>query len=83
MKQILPFTTQSVGTNRGSIVPAPFTRSSTDPVFPSRRPLVSPSLRLRATAANRSLLRWMRAVELEAWQDSNEAPRRALNFLPK
>jgi hypothetical protein len=50
--------------------------------FP-RRSVVSPSLRLRATAANRSMLRWMRAVELTAWNDSNLSTRRALTYFPQ
>ena len=38
--------------------------------FVVRRATVAPSLRLHATKANRSLLRWMRAAEQAAWQDT-------------
>lgn len=54
--------------------------SSDDPTWlRPRRPQVAPSLRLRASAANRSLLRWMRAAELAAWEDADEAALQALN----
>ena len=33
--------------------------------------IVAPSLRLAATRRNRALLRWLRAVELCAWQDAD------------
>ena len=39
--------------------------------FVPRRPVVAPSLRLRATTANRSLLRWLRAAESAAWQETS------------
>jgi len=52
------------------------------PIF-GRRSAVSPSLRLRVNAANRSLLRWLRAAELAAWEDADAgalpAPNRSLN----
>jgi hypothetical protein len=32
---------------------------------------ISPSLRLVALAHNRALLRWLRSVELLAWQDAD------------
>ncbi|MCW5552050.1 MAG: hypothetical protein KIS67_07770 [Verrucomicrobiae bacterium] len=34
----------------------------------ARWPRVSPSLRIRVTLANRSLLRWMREAEMAAWE---------------
>jgi hypothetical protein len=36
-----------------------------------RRTLVAPSLRLRVSSSSRSLLRWLRAAELAAWQDAD------------
>jgi hypothetical protein len=45
-----------------------------------RQPQMSPSLRLRVTAANRSLLRWLRAAELAAWEEPTESERRAFRF---
>ena len=36
---------------------------------------IAPSLRIAATIHNRSLLRWLRAVESLAWQDA-DMPRR-------
>jgi hypothetical protein len=34
-------------------------------------PRIAPSLQIAATAQNRSLLRWLRAMELSAWQDAD------------
>lgn len=42
---------------------------------------IAPSLRLPVDSKNRALLRWLRALELEAWQDS-EAARNAIKRKP-
>jgi hypothetical protein len=49
------------------------------PCVNQRRPQVAPSLRLRVNATNRSLLRWLRAAELAAWQDADSSAQRTLN----
>ncbi|HWD18538.1 MAG TPA: hypothetical protein VHB20_04615 [Verrucomicrobiae bacterium] len=40
------------------------------PVGPSK---TAPSLRVPVTAANRALLRWLRAAELAAWETGKQA----------
>jgi hypothetical protein len=77
MKHILQTGAASEWTRRAHIAPPLLVRSSAEPSYVRRHRLVSPSLRLRANAANRSLLRWLRAVELSAWQDAS-ATHRAL-----
>jgi len=54
--------------------------SRTQPCVSRRHPQVAPSLRLRATTTNRSLLRWLRAAELAAWQDADARALRELNY---
>jgi hypothetical protein len=76
MKQLMTIISQFQDAGNGVVLPEPFT-----PTNP-RQPRVSPSLRLRASATNRLLLRWMRAVELAAWKDADSSPRRALKLFP-
>jgi len=44
---------------------------------------VSPSLRVRVTTKNRSLLRWLRAAELAAWEEPAPATRRAFRWFKR
>ena len=44
---------------------------------------VSPSLRIAATTHNRSLLRWLRAVEAIAWQDAGTLDQIPSGFDPQ
>lgn len=45
-----------------------------------RRSSVAPSLRVQVNAANRSLLRWLRAAELAAWEEPAPSARRAFRL---
>jgi len=54
----------------------PFVSIRPEDCSPLDRPAVSPSVRLRVNAANRPLLRWLRAAELTAWEEPAPAARR-------
>ena len=61
----------------------PFRSLEPEDFNPPGSPSVSPSLRVQVTAANRSLLRWMREAELAAWQEPPPAVRRAFRWLKR
>lgn len=51
---------------------------------PAPRPaFVAPSLRLRVNAANRALLRWLRAAEMEAWEEPLPPARRTFRLFKR